>query len=571
MSVGTAFSFCNSIPSWLRGSCCIVRSQLTLQQKQRSWCTKSTTMLQRQTRNSDTGDSMKVRSHSKRASRKAIADGTKALGLQKKSNAISASSRPNESGEAFESDSVAVVTLKRGKSKLFRDQGSCLIYAGAVSQVSPRHGSTAVNAAEVVAVVNGAGSLIGFGLYNQFSMYAVRLLSQTALNEDPTNTLDYKSNVLSLPEFDAAKAIHERIRSAFLIRRALGLPCRSTNAFRVVNGEGDKLSGLAIDLFASTAVILSSALWVERYRTEIESAVLALIHEVVDAKAEKENVIWRQNLDRLLQDGLESAGFQVADARSDKPNAMGCDSPTNDKDKSSLIAENDEVSADGIVVSENGIQYLLPTSALRKGQKSGFYADQSDQRRKIRQIVERRPGVTVLDCYCYSGGFALSAAVGGASSVTAVDTSAFSIGMGRANARINGVSDIITWVQEDVSAFMRKAVTEGASYDVVILDPPKLAPSARPGILERAVSKYRQINAIALKLVKPDGLLLSCTCSAAMTKDRDLFVTTLRQAAQIANRGITLLQVCGAAADHPLELSHTGSAGYLTACLYAVK
>jgi 23S rRNA G2069 N7-methylase RlmK/C1962 C5-methylase RlmI len=222
-------------------------------------------------------------------------------------------------------------------------------------------------------------------------------------------------------------------------------------------------------------------------------------------------------------------------------------------------------------VRENGVEYVLPAAALRKGQKTGFYADQSGNRLALRQIVERRPGATVLDCYCYSGGFGISAALGGAASVTAVDSSAPSLEMARVNADRNGVGAAVTFEQADVPAFLAAAAGRGERWDIVVLDPPKLAPSAKAANLDRAASKYRQINAAALKLVAPGGLLLTCSCSQAMTKDRDVFLSTVRRAAAFVGKEVVLLSVTGAAADHPTDLSEGATGGYLTACLFAVR
>jgi 23S rRNA G2069 N7-methylase RlmK/C1962 C5-methylase RlmI len=235
------------------------------------------------------------------------------------------------------------------------------------------------------------------------------------------------------------------------------------------------------------------------------------------------------------------------------------------------VEEADDEAGEDVVVRENGVEYVLPAAALRKGQKTGFYADQSANRLALRRLLERRPGATVLDAYCYSGGFAISAALGGAAAVNAVDSSSPSLAMARVNADRNGVGAKITLEQADVPAYLSAAAGRGEKWDIVVLDPPKLAPSAKAVNLERATSKYRQINAAALKVVAPGGLLLTCSCSQAMTKDRDVFLNMVRRSAAFVGREVTLLQVSGAAADHPTDLSEGANAGYLTACLFAVR
>jgi 23S rRNA G2069 N7-methylase RlmK/C1962 C5-methylase RlmI len=113
----------------------------------------------------------------------------------------------------------------------------------------------------------------------------------------------------------------------------------------------------------------------------------------------------------------------------------------------------------------------------------------------------------MLDCYCYCGGFALAAALGGATEVTAVDSSARSLAAAKGNADLNDVAEAITWIQSDVPKFLQSAREDGKRFDMVVLDPPKLAPTR--SVLDRATAKYMKINASAMELVAPGGLLLT--------------------------------------------------------------
>jgi 23S rRNA G2069 N7-methylase RlmK/C1962 C5-methylase RlmI len=450
----------------------------------------------------------------------------------------------------YDSDQYGVVTLKGNKSRLFRNDGSCLIYAGAIERATPRRGEKTLSAAEPVAVVDGSGVYLGCGFWSQYSMYSVRMVLHAQVDDSNPTPLAY-------PPFDPVAAIADRVSAAFFVRRSLGLPCPSTNVFRAINGDGDRLSGLCVDIYGTTAVILSSALWVERFRADIQAAVRVALATITNAHPGRVDVIWRMSHDRLKQDGadkLSAADYALIPSLSPE------------------TAYSDAVSVtDDVVVSENGVQYVLPAVVLARGQKSGFYADQSDQRRKIHQLVERRCDADVLDLYCYSGGFGINAALAGAASVTSVDSSQPSLAMASVNAAVNGVQDKISFVQDDVPRFLRGAIEEHKQWDVVVLDPPKLAPSAKPAALDRAASAYRKINGLALQVVKPGGILMTCTCSAAMSKDREVFVSNVRRAALHVGREITLLQISGAAADHPIDLSEAGHGGYLTACLFSVR
>ncbi len=173
-------------------------------------------------------------------------------------------------------------------------------------------------------------------------------------------------------------------------------------------------------------------------------------------------------------------------------------------------------------------------------------------------------GARVLDLCCYSGGFALSAALGGAAAVTGVDSSAAAVALARANAALNGFSDSqCRFVEADVLDFMRDALAAGgaASYDIVILDPPKLAPS-REALL-RAAGRYRRLNEAAAQLVAPGGILLSCTCSGAMTQS-GAFPGLVADAAAAQGRSAALLATAGAAPCHARCAGYPESE-YLTA------
>ncbi|MCL7046183.1 hypothetical protein MKW94_012448, partial [Papaver nudicaule] len=177
---------------------------------------------------------------------------------------------------------IAKVVLKKGKTQLFRD-GSPMVYSGAVDRII---GRPPPKTGDIVLVADGTEKPIGWGLYNSVSMFCVRLMQlEDEAARDPSYALDMD------------RLLETRIGAAIDLRKALGLPSAHTNAYRLVNSEGDRLSGLIVDVFGELAVIASSAAWVEKYRQEIESYI-SRINEINHIK-------WRPSADILKEEGLE--------------------------------------------------------------------------------------------------------------------------------------------------------------------------------------------------------------------------------------------------------------------------
>ncbi|MCL7025826.1 hypothetical protein MKW94_003243 [Papaver nudicaule] len=177
---------------------------------------------------------------------------------------------------------IAKVVLKKGKTQLFRD-GSPMVYSGAVDRII---GRPPPKTGDVVLVADGTEKPIGWGLYNSVSMFCVRLMQlEDEAARDPSYALDMD------------RLLETRIGAAIDLRTALGLPSAHTNAYRLVNSEGDRLSGLIVDVFGELAVIASSAAWVEKYRQEIESYISRI--------SEINHIKWRPSADILKEEGLE--------------------------------------------------------------------------------------------------------------------------------------------------------------------------------------------------------------------------------------------------------------------------
>lgn len=411
-----------------------------------------------------------------------------------------------------------VIELVPGKSLLFK-QGNPLVFSKAVANGSAELG-------EDVNVADHRGNVFARGFFNPLSQYRVRL---TAIQGDPCF------------EYSTDKLIRYRIASAVRKRKAMNLPNTETNAYRLVNGEGDQLSGLVIDVLNEDIVVQSSALWAEVHANSIVQALVGELNVPI------ERVQWKAAQQRLIQDGIEKTEV-VNSYRSS-------DDDVNDGPASSRI------------VKEWGISYLAGE------QKTGFYCDQRMNRKMLRDLVQ---GKSVLDAYCYTGGFALNALAGGASSVVAIDSSQLVIDIAKQNAQLNGYlpaneeqNGRIQFLAGDALKEMAKLKLSKQSFDVVILDPPKLAPTRN--VLDKALRKYRSINMAGMSLVNAEGgLLLTCTCSAAVSQQPERFMAMLNEAALMVGRRLTILQVLGAAGDHTVSPSyHEGT--YLTAVLLYVE
>lgn len=345
-----------------------------------------------------------------------------------------------------------------------------------------------------VKVNDATGQTIGHGMYNPNSLYRVRLLAwaRDAIEED---TLE--------------AALHHQINSAIHLRLALNLPNEQTNAYRLINSEGDNLSGITVDIYNETAVIAITAAW-------------ALVHHTVLESVLREHLPNMQLIWRYMDKSLKQEGWTT-----DRPQHP--------------VPENTKVQ-----IKELGMQYEMDPY---QGQKTGFYCDQ----RETRALVQRYArGRRVLDLYCFSGAFSLHAARGGALSVHGVDSSQAAIAMATQHAALNQLTDI-QFIEDDATHYLSKADEE---FDFIILDPPKLAPSHKH--LHKALRHYEQINELALRALPANGLLLTCSCSQAVSM-QDLQQVLVR-AALNAGKSIQMLHHGGAGPDHPINLAFMESA-----------
>ena len=195
---------------------------------------------------------------------------------------------------------------------------------------------------------------------------------------------------------------------------------------------------------------------------------------------------------------------------------------------------------------EDGLTFVIDVA---HGQKTGFYLDQRNNRHRVRSLASGRD---MLDCFCYSGGFTVAALAGGARSVLSIDSSAEALASARDNVARNGFDSARSeWRQADVFAELRKLRDSARSFDLIVLDPPKFAPTAQHA--EKAARAYKDANLLALKLLRPGGLLATFSCSGGITPE--LFQKIVAGAALDARASAAIVERFAASADHPVALN----------------
>ncbi len=361
------------------------------------------------------------------------------------------------------------------------------VFVGAISDVSGTP-----QAGDLVELRSHKGEFIAWGLFNPNSNIRVRLYSWEQSQQ---------------PGIELWKS---RIERALALRQRLFSETDAAHACRLIYSEGDELSGLIVDRYGETLMVqwTSLALWQQR------EAILDALRDAVQPKG-----IWL----RTERGMAEAEGLEMHD---------------------DLIWGEPPVRP--LVIREHGVQFEVD---VVEGQKTGFYFDQRDNRLAVSRLTR---GQRVLDVCSYTGGFGITAAViGGAESVTAIDSSGPSLEMAKRNAELNGVADRYQVLQGDAVETMQQQLNEGRRYGVVTLDPPKMA-RTRSG-LERALKGYLRLNRAAFELLEDDGILVTCSCSGHV--DRYMFREVLAQAALEAGRSAQLIEERTQAGDHPIALS----------------
>jgi 23S rRNA (cytosine1962-C5)-methyltransferase len=306
-----------------------------------------------------------------------------------------------------------------------------------------------------------------------------------------------------------AAFLRRRLAGAIALRDALPA-ARHTNALRLVHAESDGLPGLIVDRYADV-----------------------LVAQFLSAGAE----FWREAiLDALAELTRCEAIFERSDA--EVRNLEGLSPRTG--------FVRGEHAAGRVAIHEHGLQFRVDVAA---GQKTGFFLDQRENRQRVRALAGGR---SVLDGFCYTGGFALAALAGGAKSVVAVDSSVPALDIARENLLANPFdASRVKFDAADVFAHLRTLRDRAAQFDMIVLDPPKFAPTAAQA--ENAARAYKDINLLALKLLAPGGLLATFSCSGGVPPE--LFQKIVAGAALDAGVDARVIERFGAGADHPVALN----------------
>ena len=315
---------------------------------------------------------------------------------------------------------------------------------------------------------------------------------------------------------------YRKFLQAIALRKDLGLSQQSTG-FRLVHGESDGLPGLVIDQFDRLLVIQIGSVGAERWRETFVEILKALCDPVC--------IYERSDTDVRELEGLQK-----------RTGILWGDLPYE------------------LMIEENGLRFTVDAV---HGQKTGFYLDQRDNRAKIRSLAQ---GKDVLNCFCYSGGFSIYAQQGGAKSILSIDSSEEALKLAQHNSALNRLNtDSLEWQCADVFQMLRKLRDGNRKFDLIILDPPKFAPTA--AFAAKAARGYKDINLLAFKLLKPGGILATYSCSSGISND--LFQKIVAGAALDADVNAHIIAQQMAAPDHPILLNFPEGA-YLKGLLLRV-
>ena len=465
-----------------------------------------------------------------------------------------------------------IIRLKEGKERSLLRRHPW-VFSGAIASGDAESGET-------VRIESHAGQFLGWAAFSPSSKIRARVWS-----------------------FHEAQRIDA---SFFIARIARSISARAifdikSNGLRLIHGESDGLPGLVVDRYADTLVAQFSSCGAEKWKSVIAQVLLAQtglsrLYERSDASVRKleglpEVTGWlacpaptlpaaRGSLPlqgatppetahlqavQARAGGLGAAAFSPEGALRLRPGEAGSVAPAGEDAASTLPASRSSLPFEGaefclesstahvgateIVITEHDWKLSLDVA---EGHKTGFYLDQRDSRRKFSDYARRLQFKNVLNCYCYTGGFTVAALAGGAQHVTSIDSSGPAIERTRANVALNGFdAGRTTMLDADVNTSLRQYVKEGRTFDAIVLDPPKFAPTVAHA--ERAARAYKDINRLALLLLVPGGVLFTYSCSGGISAD--LFHKIVASAGIDAGLDAFICERMGGAPDHPMTVA----------------
>ena len=352
--------------------------------------------------------------------------------------------------------------------------------------------SEAGESGDLVEVVSAAGEKLGFGWYSPASQIRVRMVS---FGGDAAQAGDVTSLV-----------------AAAVGRRAEFFANVGTNAMRLVNAESDSLPGVVADYYAGWVVCQFTSAGAEKRKAEIAAALMTFAPFC-------QGVSVRNDVDVRVKEGLSTEpGFEVL---------AGCEPP------------------ELVEIAEGAAHFYVD---VRIGHKTGFYLDQRDARAVVGPLGNNGD---VLNCFSYTGGFGHCCRICGANNVTQVDVSRSALELAKKNEGLAHICDSnVEYVEADVFAYLRKCRDEGKKFDLIILDPPKFAETKTQ--LMKAYRGYKDINLLAMKLLRPNGTLATFSCSGAMTVET--FDKMVQEASLDAGREFQIIARTRQGSDHPVAL-----------------
>lgn len=346
-------------------------------------------------------------------------------------------------------------------------------------------------AGDTVEVLSHRGEWLGRGAFSPISQIRVRLWTW-----DQDEVID-------------GAWIRGRLEAATARRRSV-LDAADSSAWREVHGESDGLPGVIVDHYDGYRVAQFLTAGAERWREEI----VAALADVDGCRG----VYERSDVEVRALEGLPL-----------RTGLLWGELPPSD-----------------LTVLQHGMRYRVD---VQEGHKTGLYLDQRDNRPRLRPLVA---GKDVLDVFCYTGGFTLEALAGGAASVTSVESSGGALALAQENVRLNSLPEArCEWLQGDAFAVLRQLRDRARSYDVIVLDPPRLAPTTAQ--VQRAARGYKDLNLLAFKLLRPGGLLFTFSCSGGVSPE--LFQKIVADAALDALVNAVIVEWLAQPADHPVALN----------------
>ena len=372
------------------------------------------------------------------------------------------------------------------------------VFSGAISRVvlDASHKAAAPEEGETVCVRSAANEVLGVGHW-QIGSIAVRILAfgQETLPADFWN---------------------ERLRAAYRVRESIGLIRPDNNTFRLIHGEGDFLPGLIVDVYADTAVVQAHSVGMHVCRNEIANAIIAEVPQV-------HNVYYKSDDTLPFKAPIEGdrVGWLVAPDASDMSGEFWS--------------------------SENGLSFRID---WLRGQKTGFFIDQRENRALVERYAKDKD---VLNMFCYTGGFSLYALRGGAKAVDSVDVRQKAIDLVNVNvARNFPQATNHKAVAADAFEYLAAQKAQNSTYDLIILDPPAFA--KHRDAVKNALRGYQRINAKAIEMIRPGGILFTFSCSQAV--DKEAFRLAVFSAAAQVGRKVRILHQLHQPQDHPINIYH---------------